>query len=60
MNQQQERDALEKLLGDATILSRVYSDRMKSAQTQEQSAKVLSRLARYEAIRTLIGDLMLG
>lgn len=60
MTQAEERAALEKLLVDTTVVRDHYWDALKTTATQEQSQKLQHRLHRYEAVRTLITDLMLG
>lgn len=58
--QQMERESLERLLAEATRLCNYYTQMLKLAQTFEQIVKLQGRLTRYEAMRVLIADLMLG
>jgi hypothetical protein len=60
MSPREEREALEKLLADATRMSETYVALLKSAQTVQQIERLEGRLNRYNAVRTIIADLMLG
>lgn len=57
---QQEREALEKLLSDSTRLYNEYSYKIASAQTPQQEVRLVQRQTQYAALRTLVGNLMLG
>lgn len=60
MTRQMEQELLEQLLAGATRLSEEYREKIDNSNTGQQIAKMTGRQARYDCIRMLIGDLMMG
>lgn len=60
ISDKEEREVLEKLLAEASRMSADYDGRINKHVTEQQYQKLVYRLNRYNALRTLIVDLMMG